>query len=153
MSLLYLQPEQVKNLLFQRVLFHVIEQYITKRMSGSLDLPVDQILGINDSHNTGEASGSVNRDGRPSIAISELISYNLLDQESLEVLRSQPEFDGIEAQSGPALAVFLHHLLRYGMAYPTAMACFNALKVNATIKMVILTLLAISPGLASDMIF
>jgi len=123
-----------------------------RRMSGELQVPVDEILGSNtgvevaNAHNTGSQVGKV------SIPIADLVSYDLFDLDNLNALRNQAEFRTVEGQGGPAMAVFLHHLLRYGQVYPTAMACFNALKVNATTKKVILAPLAIGPGLAADLI-
>jgi hypothetical protein len=151
--LLFGHPGPIQSLLFQRVIFHVIEQYMAAQKSGTLQLPIEEILGNNsDNMSCTETGNNMTSSGKTSIAITELISYRLLDQANLDMLRGQPEFQDVEAQCGPALAVFLHHLLQYARLYPTEVACFNALKANAATKKVILTPLAISPGLAADLI-
>jgi len=151
LSLLYVQSDQIQTLLFQRVLFHVMEQYTVRRMSGEPQLPME-ILGSNIHSQTVNAANTGNKVGKVSIPIADLVSYDLLDLDNLNALRNQAEFGAVESQGGPAMAVFLHHLLRYGQVYPTAVGCFNALKVSAVMKKVILTPLAIGPGLAADLI-
>jgi hypothetical protein len=151
--LLFGHPGPIQSLLFQRVIFHVIEQYMAAHRSGTLQLPVEEILGNNsDNISCTETGSSMTSGGKTSIAITDLISYGLLDQANLDALRGQSEFQDVEAQCGPALAVFLHHLLQYARLYPTEVACFNALKANAATKRVILTPLAISAALAVDLI-
>ncbi|RYP74482.1 hypothetical protein DL771_002956 [Monosporascus sp. 5C6A] len=152
LSLLYVQPDQIQTLLFQRVLFHVMEQITARRMSGELQLPIDEILGLNNGGQTANTANDGNQVGKVSIPIAELVSYGLLDLDSLNTLRNQAEFGAVESQSGPAMAVFLHHLLRYGQVYPTPTGCFNALKVSTAMKKAIIAPLAIGSGLAADLI-
>jgi hypothetical protein len=155
LCLTHLRPEQAQTLLFQKVVFQVMEQCIAMRMSAMPPLPVAEILGL--SNRTEKAgisshSNSVKPDGKTSTSILELVEYGLLDRNSLQRLEGCPEFESVKSRGGPAMAVFLHKLFRRGHAYSTAASCFNAFKVMSSMKTVMHAPLAIGGGLAADMI-
>ena len=155
LCLTHLRPEQAQTLLFQKVVFQVMEQCIAMRMSAMPPLPVAEILGL--SNRTEKAgisshSNSVKPDGKTSTSILELIEYGLLDRNSLQRLEGCSEFESVKSRGGPAMAVFLHKLFRRGHAYSTAASCFNAFKVMSSMKTVMHAPLAIGGGLAADMI-
>jgi hypothetical protein len=155
LRLTHLSPEQAQTLAFQKVIFQVIDQYIAMRRSAMPPLPGEAILGLNkraqqamvanDFHST--TSGA-----KTSISISELVRYGFLDDESLKRLEGAEQIEIIKSRGGPAMAVLLHRLFRHDYEYSTAASCFNALKVQQSMKAVMLAPLAIGSGLAAHLI-
>jgi hypothetical protein len=147
--------EQLQTFLFQRLLFHIMEVYCGRRESAASAVtksPIDGVLRLDGSQLTAGSYTLVQQDMVVSVSVTELVKHNCLDVEILASFRTVAEFEDIEKRTGPAMAVFLHHLSRYGGVYPSPIACFNALKVGTSIRKVILTPLAISDGLSADLI-
>ncbi len=164
-SLLYVQTQNIETLLFQRVLFRVVEQYHEKTASGeSRQLAKDVLARSTGNENdigklnaaTDDLISSAMVDqseiSKVNISISDLVSHGLLDQETLGALRTQPEFETVEKRGGPAMAVFLQYLLRFGFGYPTATACFNVLKSRPVMKEVFHSPLVMDTGVATEAI-
>jgi hypothetical protein len=142
--------EQLQTLLFQRLLFHITEVYFTRFRNG---FAVDKVFGDGGSQQTTASQGLRRQLATvTTISIDELLTQNFLDLETLASFQTVEEFEDIKMRTGPATAVFVHHLSRYGAVYPSPVSCFNALKVSTSMKKVILTPLAISEGLSADLI-
>ncbi|KAK4197910.1 hypothetical protein QBC40DRAFT_99072 [Triangularia verruculosa] len=131
--------EQTHALMFQKVMFLVIEHFITRRMSPASRLSLENLL---------TDSGTV----RTSILIDELNERGLWATGSLQSLENGPHFDTFKQGSGPALAVFLHHLFHEELNFSTAAGYFNSLKVTPALRNLFVAPLGISSGLAADMI-
>jgi hypothetical protein len=145
--------EQLQTVLFQRLLFHVMEVYFGNfgRSAGAASAaagsPIDEILG---ARQTAGLPGR--RDMVVCVSLTDLVKHGFLDAGILASFRTVAEFRDMEKQTGPAMAVFLHHLSRYGGVYASPIACFNGLKASTSMRKVILTPLAISDGLSADLI-
>jgi hypothetical protein len=142
-------------LIFQRIAFYLLETGIKRRSTGNVPLPLAEMLdlrpvtpGKDEDRSTASTAAGLKK----SIAISELVHYGVLDQDSLKGLQSDLEFKALEENCGPALAVFLHWMARHGVLYSEPVTCFNVLKTMALMKNVVKAPLAISDGLAADYI-
>ncbi|PMD22290.1 hypothetical protein NA56DRAFT_644986 [Hyaloscypha hepaticicola] len=150
-----LSPEQARILVFQKIIFQVIEQYMTMRRSAKRPLPAEAILGLNTKPQQAvdtNDSNSILSSMKTSISVSELVQFGLLDGESLKRLQDGEQVEIIKSRGGPAMAVFLHQLFRHGHEYFTATECFNAFKVQPSMTNMMLAPLGIGPGLAADLI-
>ena len=145
---------QIYTLLFQRLLYHLTEVYLTFPSTGKKEVlrKIDEMLTRNPNYSKALSEGDSDNEPKPSISIEELIALDLLDQNTLATLRTANEFEDVEKRTGPATAVYLHHLSRHGGAYVSPVDCFNALKVNPSVLKVISKPLAISEGLSKDLI-
>jgi hypothetical protein len=141
-------------IIFQRIVFYLLEKEFERRSTGRESLPLTEMLDLRpDTPGKDEDRSIVSTSAglKKSVAIAELVHYDVLDQDSLKGLQSDPEFKGLEENCGPALAVFLHWLARHGVMYSEPVTCFNVLKIKA-LKNVVKSPLAISDGLAGDYI-
>ena len=145
---------QIYTILFQRLVYHLTEVYLTFPGSGKKKAlhDIDTMLSRNPHHPKALSEGDTDNEPKSSIAIEELIVLDLLDQDTLATFRTAKEFEGVEKRTGPATAVYLHHLSRHGGAYASPVDCFNALKANPSVLKVISKPLAISEGLSKDLI-
>ena len=145
---------QIYTLLFQRLVYHLTEVYLTFPSTGKKETlrEIDEMLSRNPHHSKALSEGDSDNEPKPSISIEELIALDLLDQNTLATFRTAKEFEDVEKRTGPATAVYLHHLSRHGGAYVSPVDCFNALKVNPSVLKVISNPLAISEGLSKDLI-
>ena len=145
---------QIYAFIFQRLVYHLTEVYLTLASSGK-EKPlhkIDIMLSRSPRHSKALSEGDSDNEPKPSISIEELLALDLLDQNMLATFRTAKEFEEVEKRTGPATAVYLHHLSRYGGSYDSPVDCFNALKVRPSVRKVILTPLAISEGLSKDLI-
>ena len=145
---------QIYTFLFQRLVYHLTEVYLTFASTGKKETlhEIDKLLSRNPNHLKAPSEGNSDNEPKPSISIEELIALDFLDQSTLATFRTAKEFEDVEKRTGPATAVYLHHLSRYGGSYDSPIDCFNALKVRPSVRKVILTPLAISEGLSKDLI-
>ena len=145
---------QLFTLLFQRLMYHLTEVYLTVPSTGKKETlrEIDEMLSRNPHHSKAVSEGDSDNEPKPSISIEELVALDLLDQNTLATFRTVKEFEDVEKRTGPATAVYLHHLSRHGGAYVSPVDCFNALKVNPSVLKVISKPLAISEGLSKDLI-
>ena len=145
---------QTYTYLFQRLVYHLTEVYLTFSSSGKKETldEIDEMLSRNAHHSKALSEGDSDNEPKPSISIEELIGLGLLDQNTLATFRTVKEFEDVEKRTGPATAVYLHHLSRHGGAYVSPVDCFNALKVNPSVLKVISEPLAISEGLSKNLI-
>ena len=144
----------IRTYLFQRLLFHFTEVYLTFQTDdGKTALnAIDKMLCRN-PRDLAALSQSDSVPGlRSSISTEDLVAFNLLDQATLATFRTVKEFEDVEMRTGPATAVYLHHLSQQGRAYDSPVDCFNALKVDRSVLKVISNPLAISEGLSKDLI-
>jgi hypothetical protein len=140
--------------IFQRIVFYLLEKEFGRRSTGQESLPLTEMLDLRPEtpgRDEDRSIASTSAGLKKSVAIAELIHYEVLDQDSLKGLQSDPEFRGLDKNCGPALAVFLHWLARNGVMYSEPVTCFNVLKIKA-LKNVVKAPLAISDGLAADYI-
>ena len=145
---------QIYAFIFQRLVYHLTEVYLTLASSGKEETlhKTDIMLSRSPRHSKAISEGDSDNEPKPSISIEELLALNLLDQNTLATFRTAKEFEDVEKRTGPATAVYLHHLSRHGGSYDSPVDCFNALKVRPSVRKVILTPLAISEGLSKDLI-
>ena len=145
---------QIYTLLFQRLVYHLTDVYLTFPSTGKKETlrEIDEMLSRNPHHSKALLEGDSDNEPKPSISIEELIALDLLDQNTLATFRTAKEFEDVEKRTGPATAVYLHHLSCHGGAYVSPVDCFNALKVNPSVLKVISKPLAISEGLSKDLI-
>jgi hypothetical protein len=128
-----LSAEQVRALFFQKLAFHVMEQFVAQQTARTLR--ITDLLGV---------------ERKSSISPKELIDWGLLDADTLGALDgggSGVEFEDAWVQSGPAMAVILNQLLRHsraGRPYSSAVACFNVFKSMPSIRPVLLEPLAVT---------
>jgi hypothetical protein len=140
--------------IFQRIVFYLLEKEFGSRSTGRESLPLTEMLDLRPEtpgKDEDRSIASTSAGLKKSIAIAELVHYDVLDQDSLKGLQSDPAFKGLEENCGPALAVFLHWLARRSVMYSEPVTCFNVLKIKA-LKNVVKAPLAISDGLAADYI-
>ena len=145
---------QIYTLLFQRLVYHLTEVYLTFPSTGKKETlrKINETLSRNPHHSKALSKDNPNNKPKPSISIEELIGLDLLDQNTLATFRTAKEFEDVEKRTGPATAVYLHYLFRHGVSYVSPVDCFNALKVQSAVLKVILKPLAISEGLSKDLI-
>ncbi|KAI9766512.1 MAG: hypothetical protein M1840_006469 [Geoglossum simile] len=145
--------EQIQTVLFQRLLFHVMEVYFENFGRGASAAPAAAESPIGKILSPQQTAGPPDRRAVVAcVPFAELVKYNLLDAANTASFRTVAEFGDMEKRTGPAMAVFLHHLSRYGGVYASPIACFNGLKASTSMRKVILTPLAISDGLSADLI-
>ena len=160
--------------LFQRLLFHFTEVYLTFQTNGAKMAlnAINETLCYN-PHNSTTLSQSDSDHGlrssistedlfasksdsdpglRSSVSTEDLLAFQLLDQATLATFRTAKEFEVVEKRTGPATAVYLHHLSHHGPAYISPVDCFNALKVDSSVLEVISNPLAVSEGLSKELI-
>ena len=144
----------IYTFLFQRLVYHLTEVYLTFPCSSKEETlqEIDEMLSRNPHHPKALSEGDTDNEPKSSISIEELIVLDLLDHDTLATFRTAKEFEGVEKRTGPATAVYLHHLSRHGGAYASPVDCFNALKANPSVLKVISKPLAISEGLSKDLI-
>ena len=145
---------QIYAFIFQRLVYHLTEVYLTLASSGKEEPlhKIDITLSRSPRHSKALSEGDSHNEPKPSISIEELLALDLLDQNMLATFRTAKEFEDVEKRVGPATAVYLHHLARHGRSYDSPVDCFNTLKVRPSVRKVILTPLAISEGLSKDLI-
>lgn len=142
-------------LIFQRIAFYLLETEIKRRSTGNVPLPLAEMLDLRPAtpgKDEDQSTASTAAGFKKSIAVSELVYYGVLDQDSLKALQSDLEFKALDENCGPALAVFLHWMARHGVPYSEPVTYFNVLKTMALMKNVVKAPLAISDGLATDYI-
>ena len=144
----------IRTYLFQRLLFHSTEVYLTSQTNGAKTAlnAIDEMLCRNPRNLTALSQSDSVPGLRSSISTEDLLAFNLLDQATLATLRTAEEFEDVEKHTGPATAVYLHHLSQHGHAYNSPVDFFNASKVNPSMLKVISNPLAISEGLSKELI-
>lgn len=146
-----LTREQLQTHIFQRLVYHVTEVYFNALKHGGKQNEIDGMLCRSTLQLT-HAQQQLADDIVTTVSIEDLITHKLLDPETLENFRFMDEFEDVEKRTGPAIAVYLHHLPVFANIFPSPIDCFNALKVSPSMKKVIMMPLAISKGLSADLI-
>ena len=110
---------QIYTFLFQRLVYHLTEVYLTFAGTGKEETlhKIDKLLSPNPHHSRASSEGDSDHEPKPSISIKELIALDFLDQTTLATFRTAKEFDDVEKRTGPATAVYLHHLSSHGGSY------------------------------------
>ena len=144
----------IRTYLFQRLLFHFTEVYLKFQTNGveTASNAIDEMLRHNPRNLTALSQSDSIPGLRSSILTEDLLAFNLLDQATLATFRTAKEFEDVEKRTGQATAVYLHHLSRHGRDYNSPVDCFNALKVDPSMRQVISNPLAISEGLSKELI-
>ncbi|KIX09410.1 uncharacterized protein Z518_00490 [Rhinocladiella mackenziei CBS 650.93] len=134
----HLGADQLRQVLFQRLVFHLIEAFFSERggtaISPQKQTLLDKMLGLD----TSDGIAALQQDNIVAeVAVGMLVDQNLLEPGVISSFRAIPEFEDIERQARPALAVFLHYLTESGRLYTSSVACFNALKGNSSTREVL----------------
>jgi hypothetical protein len=148
-------PEKLQTHLFQRMVYYITENYFTNLESNgntATVLSLEDLLkanlvegGLSVAQNTTHAAPTL-------ISMDSLLKHNLIDLHNLSIFRTMDGFKVVERQTGSAMAVYLHALSVHGKSHSSAVECFNSLKVIPSLRNVIMKPLAISKGLAADLI-
>jgi hypothetical protein len=148
-------PEKLQTHLFQRMVYYITENYFaTLESNGNTAtvLSLEDLLkanlvegGLSVAQNTTHAAPTL-------ISMDSLLKHNLIDLHILSIFRTMDGFKVVERQTGSAMAVYLHALSVHGKSHSSAVECFNSLKVIPSLRNVIMKPLAISKGLAADLI-
>ena len=145
------EQKQLQVHIFQRLIYHITEIYYSALKNGG-DQVTSGVTRMLERNESPTMPGPKRHNMVTNVSIDKLIMNNLLDTQTLTSFRTMPEFEGVEKRTGPAMAVYLHHLCAYDAAYSSPMDCFNALKVLPSLHNVITKPLAIADGLAADLI-
>ena len=145
--------DHIYSFLFQRLMYHLTEVYLTLPSNGKKENlhEINKMLSHNPRHPKSLSESDSDNEPKSSVSIEELIALDLLDQNTLATFRTAEEFEDVEKRIGPATAVYLHHLSRHGGTYVSPVDCFNALKVKPSVLKVISKPLATSEGLSKDL--
>ena len=144
--------EQIQTHLFQRLVYHCTEVYLTLLDSMDAIYSINKHLGRNPRNSMPPVQPSTRRDVRPIVSIEELLELNLLDQETLSMFREVEEFEDIEKQARPATAIYLHNLSAHARNFSSPVDCFNALKAKPSVIKAIVKPLSVNEGLSKDLI-
>jgi len=148
-------PEKLQTHLFQRMVYYITENYFANLESNgntATVLSLEDLLKANLVEGGLSVAQNTTHGAPTLISMDSLLKHNLIDLHNLSIFRTMDGFKVVERQTGSAMAVYLHALSVHGKSHSSAVECFNSLKVIPSLRNVIMKPLAISKGLAADLI-
>ena len=140
-------------LVFQRLVFHVAETFFglsAQEGAATASLRLHTLLRDQRLDTEMIAGGCESLTNKVHLTL--LQTCGLLDEETAADFQEMVGFESVNKHTEPAMAVFLHHLMRFAGLYCSPVDCFNALKSLPTMKDIMASPLAVNEALAANLI-
>jgi hypothetical protein len=135
---------QRQLLTFHRLLYQLTEQYFRILEASDTQTAtklLNSVLFEESLEDTLKPGGMIQKVATNSVSLQDIATRmpDVLDDASIEIFRSLEGFEALEKSTGPATAIFLHHLAKFAPEYGSPIDIFNTIKALPSMKKVIFT--------------